>query len=90
MSKKILMFYLSHCPHCMGAMRYEDELRRENPDYRALEIERIEESESAETAAKYDYYYVPTYYVGGVKVHEGRNCKADIKRVFENAVKKEK
>ena len=86
MSKKILMFYLSDCPHCRGAMRFEEELRRENPAYAALRIERIDEAADPKTAEKYDYYFVPTYYVDGVKVHEGRNGKADIKRVFDSAL----
>jgi glutaredoxin len=85
MAKKILMFYLSDCPHCVGAMRYEDELRRENPAYRALQIERIDEAEDPKTADEYDYYWVPTYYVDGVKAHEGRNTKADVRKVFDAA-----
>ena len=31
----------------------------------------IEESEQPEVADAFDYYYVPTFYVDGVKVHEG-------------------
>ncbi|GHV00553.1 hypothetical protein FACS1894211_08130 [Clostridia bacterium] len=81
------MFYLSDCPHCHGAMRYEEELRAENPAYQALQIERIEESDNPETAEKYDYYYVPTYYADGVKIHEGRNSKAEIRKVFDAALK---
>ena len=31
----------------------------------------IEESEQPALADTFDYYYVPTFYVDGVKVHEG-------------------
>ena len=78
------MFYL---PHCQGAMRYEEELRRQNPAYAALDVERIDEGEEPARAGQYDYYLVPTYYVAGVKVHEGRNGRSDIKRVFDTALK---
>jgi hypothetical protein len=36
-------------------------------------------------ADSYDYYYVPTYYVDGVKVHEGAASKKIIEGVYRAA-----
>ena len=37
-------------------------------------------------AAKFDYFYVPTFYVGTEKLHEGVPSKEAIERVFAAAV----
>ena len=44
-----------------------------------------DEAEEAALANTYDYYYVPTYYVGGKKVHEGHAEKSDVERVLRLA-----
>ena len=69
--KRIQLFYLKNCPFCKKALRYIEEAKAAHPELAALEIELIEESEEPEVAARYDYYYVPTFYIDGVKVHEG-------------------
>ena len=63
-----------------------DDLFEENPAYKALEIEKIDELENPRLAAKYDYYYVPTYYIGGKKMHEGAASLEEIRRVFDAAL----
>ena len=45
----------------------------------------IEESERPDVADAFDYYYVPTFYVDGVKVHEGHAERADVEAVFRAA-----
>lgn len=47
------------------------QLASEDPEIAAIEVEKIEETEEAELAERYDYYYVPTIYVGETKLHEG-------------------
>lgn len=69
--KRIQLFYLRNCPFCRKAFRYIDEAKAAHPELAALEIELVEESEEPALAAQYDYYYVPTFYIDGVKVHEG-------------------
>ncbi len=69
--KCIQLFYLKNCPFCKKALRYIEEAKAAHPELAALEIELIEESEEPEVADRYDYYYVPTFYIDGVKVHEG-------------------
>ena len=36
-------------------------------------------------ADSYDYFYVPTYYVGGEKVHEGHAEREDVEKVLRLA-----
>jgi hypothetical protein len=46
----------------------------------------IEETEEKGYADAHDYYYVPTFYVGGVKIFEGSPRKDDIEAVLRAAV----
>jgi len=61
------------------------ELREKNPKYNELEIEIIDEVEQPELANQYDYYYVPTFYVDGKKLHEGVPSYESIENVFKTA-----
>lgn len=69
--KRIQLFYLKNCPFCKKAFRYIEEAKAAHPELQSLQIELIEESEEPALADQYDYYYVPTFYIDGVKVHEG-------------------
>lgn len=84
--KTIRLFYLKNCPFCRQALQYIDELRAEHAEFSALGIEMIEESEQAALAGQFDYYYVPTFYVGGVKVHEGGIAKPEVERILRDAL----
>jgi len=84
--KKITMFSMGSCPYCQKALRMMDALFAENPDYKALDIEKIDETLHPEIANNYDYYYAPTYYVGGIKLHEGAATIENIRSVFDAAL----
>ena len=68
-----------------------DELIAENAVYGNIEIERIEESKQPAIADRYDYYYVPTMYVGEEKQYEAdpsqdyEAIKADVRKVLNMA-----
>ncbi len=83
--KKILMFTMEGCPHCANARRFMEELFEENPDYRNLEIEIIDEVEEPDLANQYDYYFVPTYYLDGEKFHEGVPSRSMVEDLFRKA-----
>ena len=85
--KKVTAFYLENCPHCKKAFKIIDELKKENPKYSKIDIEFIEESKNAKIASTYDYYLVPTFYVDGVKIHEGVPTYEKIENVMIEAVK---
>ena len=67
-----------------------DILYAENPEYLSLEIKKIDEVEHPDIANKYDYYYVPTFYVGDEKLHEGAATIKKIRRVFDAALEDSK
>jgi thioredoxin 1 len=63
-----------------------EELKKENPKYAGVEVKVIDEEKEPEFAKQYDYYYVPTYFVDGVKVHEGVPSKDIVREVYEKAL----
>jgi len=83
--KPITLFYLEKCPFCKKARAAIDELKKQDR-YKDIEIEWIEESVHPEVAEKYDYYYVPTFYIDGRKVHEGGIFPDEVKAVLEKAL----
>ncbi|MDR0697911.1 MAG: thioredoxin family protein [Tannerella sp.] len=83
--KPITLFYLKNCPFCKKALFYIDELKKQDL-YKNIEIEMIEESEQEEVANQYDYYYVPTFYVDGKKVHEGGIYKDEVEDIFKKTL----
>ena len=70
--KDVLMFYLESCPYCVKAFRALEELYEKKPALRAVPITMIEESREPELADRYDYYAVPSFFVGGEKTFEAR------------------
>jgi len=85
--KEVKMFMTEVCPHCKKAFQMMEEICAAHPEYKAVNIEKIDESKEAEYAAKFDYYYIPTFYVDGVKMHEGVPSKEAIEKVFAEAIK---
>lgn len=84
--KPVKLFYLRDCPFCKRALRYIDEAKAAHPELEAVEVELIEESEQPDVADRYDYYYVPTFYVGGEKVHEGGIYPEETEAVLRRAL----
>lgn len=83
--KKITYFYLQFCPYCKRAEKLLQELLAQ-PRYSEISVERVEESRQRDYARQFDYYYVPCFYVDGVKIHEGAADKNDIIKVLESAL----
>ena len=68
--KEITLFLLNNCPHCKLALRLQEELLAEHPAWRDIPLRMVDEAAEPAYADTFDYYYVPCYYVDGVKVHE--------------------
>jgi glutaredoxin len=83
---KLTMFYLPTCPHCRLAFRFLSELREEDPRYAGVEIDTVDESAQRALADSYDYFYVPCFYMGEEKLHEGHAEKDDVRRVLDRAL----
>lgn len=82
----VIMMMFEGCPYCRQARNWMKELVEENPEYAGVRIEMHDEKKEPAFADSLDYYYVPTYYVNGVKVHEGAATKEKIRAVYEKAL----
>lgn len=83
--KEVKMFMKATCPHCKKAFSLMEEICAEHPEYKKVPIKEIDEDKDSAYAATFDYYYVPTFYVGDIKVHEGVPTKEAIEKVYEEA-----
>lgn len=86
--KPVKFFYQPRCPHCLRAMEAMDALLAREP-YARLSVERIDELAEPELADRYDYYYVPTFYVGDSKAHEGAIRPEEVEAVLRRALGEE-
>lgn len=85
--KEILMFVQKDCPHCKRALKWQEVLTKKfHPEWAQVPIRMVDELEQPEVAQAYDYYYVPTYFIDGVKVHEGPVTQQDVEKVFAQAL----
>ena len=53
--KEITMMILNDCPHCKRAAKMIEALKEKHP----------------EISSQFDYYYVPSMFIDGQKLHEG-------------------
>ena len=90
--KKIVCFHLDDCPYCHKAKKAFKELINENPKWAEVPVEWVEESKEKPTELKnFNYYYVPTIYVGNDKVYEAspsddyNTIKSNILKAFEQS-----
>jgi glutaredoxin len=84
--KEVTMFMTSWCPYCKKAAMLIDEVRLENDAYKNVLIKAIDEEKEKAYADSFDYYRVPTFYIDGVKIHEGAADIDCIRNVFKKAV----
>lgn len=84
--KELIYFYQRFCPYCRQAEQYVKELIKENPAFESIRIRAVEETKEKELADAYDYYYVPTYFLGKEKLHEGAATKEKIRAVLSRAL----
>ena len=79
--KKVKMMILDDCPYCHQAFSMMERLCREHEEYRAVDVEVIEESKEPEKIKGYNYWYVPTYFDEGVPTLE------KVEEVYRQALK---
>jgi len=83
---ELLYFKLRSCPYCIAVDNWIKELIGENPEFDKIEIKIVDEQLDREFADKFDYYYVPTFFFDGRKLHEGAATKEKIKKVFDEVI----
>lgn len=90
--KELTAFYLTDCPYCINAKAALAELCKEKPEYAGISIDWIEESVEPERTNGYDYYYVPTFFLGKEKLYEAKpgetyeECRELVKSCLEKAL----
>lgn len=84
--KDILLFEMAGCPYCRAAEDWLRELIAQYPAYGQIPIRRVDENREPAVAEQYDYWYVPTFYVGGVKCHEGAATREKVQAVLDKAL----
>ena len=84
--KEITLFLLNNCPHCRLALRLQEELLEEHPAWRDIPLRMVDEAAEPAYADTFDYYYVPCYYVDGVKVHEGGIYPEEVGKILRSAL----
>jgi glutaredoxin len=90
--KRITWFYLEDCPYCAQAERALAELEQENPLYKEIPIDKIEENAHPEIVDRYDYHAVPCLWIGQDKLYEAHlfekyeECREKVKRVLDKAM----
>ena len=67
---KLTAFILPRCPYCLQARELIAELREERPELSAVEIDFVDESQNAALADRYDYFRVPSFFLGEEKLYE--------------------
>lgn len=69
--KQITLFILKYCGYCRRALQLIDAVKAEHAELQPVPIRIIDEGEQRELARQHDYYFVPTFYIDSVKIHEG-------------------
>ena len=63
-----------------------EELKKEDTRFAQIQITIIDEEQEREKAAQMDYYYVPTFFLDGKKLHEGPASKDIVRSFFQKAL----
>jgi thioredoxin-like negative regulator of GroEL len=88
MGPVLKLFILPTCPYCKQVLKWMEELKNENEAYVAVKVNIIDEKQQPDVAAQHDYYYVPTFFLDGEKVHEGAATKDKVQKVFDQFLAK--
>jgi len=84
---ELYYFKLKNCPYCIKANTYLEELLQEDR-YKSIQIRHIDERVESDLANSYDYYLVPSFFLGKQKLFEGIMTKEDVRSVIEEVLKK--
>lgn len=86
MAKDVLLVVKRACPHCDKAIEDMRELETAHPEFQDVDIEIVDEGEEPERIKGLEYYYVPSFFVDGQKIHEGKATPDEIIHVYEVAL----
>lgn len=90
--KDILAFHLNGCPYCKHAFQAIEELSNENPAYKNVNINWVEDQDAHELFKTHPYEYYPNMWIDDVKQYEAQpgesyeQTKALVKTVLDKAL----
>ncbi len=88
----LTLFHLEDCPYCHNARRALEELGREEPRFARVPVEWVEESTCPERVRQYNYWYVPSVFLGKRKLYEAHpgesyeECREHLRAALEEAL----
>lgn len=85
--KKLTILITDWCPYCKRALEWLKDIKKEDPRFSEISVTIIDEEKEPELSKKFDYYYVPTYYVDDIKLHEGATTKYQLIDALEETLK---
>ena len=89
--KPVKLFHFESCPYCRDAKKWMKELQEEYPELAKVKVELIDEKLQPDVVDAFlkeghSYYYVPTFFVDGIKAHEGAASKDIVEKVLRSAL----
>jgi glutaredoxin len=91
---ELKFFYRPGCPYCRQAEELLTELFAERPEFKTIPLRRVNENAEAALAEQYDYWYVPTFFLGDEKLYEAdardgeKAVREKLTRVLETALER--
>lgn len=91
--KSIIAFDMVGCPYCANAHKAIQELINENPTFKSIPIQWVDDANAGELFKTHPYTYVPNMWFDTNKQYEAHpgetyeETKGKIKAVLENALK---
>lgn len=86
--KTLYMMVTSWCPHCKNAKAWIEELQKEKAEYQKIDLQIVdEETDPRAESLAFDYYYVPTFFLGKEKLHEGVTKRELVEDALQQALK---
>ena len=92
---EITIFEQAFCPYCRKARKALEALKAEKPDYAEVSVRWIDENRQRGLADQYDYWYVPSVYLGEKKLYEAdpaqgyEDIKASLRAALDAALEAE-
>ena len=84
--QQVTLFILPYCIYCRHALKLIESVRSEQDCLKAVPIRIVDERKDRELAMQHDYFYVPTFYIGDRKVHEGPVNKGQVLSILREAL----
>lgn len=73
----LLFFFQPGCPYCRQAEKLLAALCEEHPEFKKIKIRRVDETRESAYADSFNYWYVPSFFLGGKKLYEANSTESE-------------